>query len=402
MLKTTLSIINHTFGRYPLPIFFGLLGLIIVVMTSTGYYFQTSASATDATPHVSEIRGVWLTNVDSDVLFGRTSLVRALENLKELNFNTVYPTVWHSGYTLYPSAVAQKKIGRSLDPAPGLQGRDLLQELVTEAHQKGMRLIPWFEFGFMAPENSELAKRHPDWLTQNQDGSKTQHGGVWLNPFLPQVQQFIIDLITEIVTNYDIDGIQFDDHFSIPTEMGYDPYTIALYLKENPELTPTNANPQETYWVRWRADKLNEFITRLSHTVKARKPKCIISVSPNPLHFSLPAQLQDWFSWETDGLIDELILQVYRHDYERFVTELKRAEVRVAKSHIPVAVGIMTGLKGNPVQIEQIQAQVNTVRKLGFTGVSFFFYESLWNFGKEPLNERQSVFKELFPTPISR
>jgi len=77
-----------------------------------------------------------------------------------------------------------------------------------------MGVIPWFEFGFMAPADSDLAKRHPDWLTSRRDGSQIWIEGkheVWLNPFRPEVQQFIQDLILEIVSK-DIDGIQFDDH----------------------------------------------------------------------------------------------------------------------------------------------------------------------------------------------
>ncbi len=114
------------------------------------------------TPNISktELRGVWLTNIDSDVLFERDRLTAALQRLNQLNFNTVYPTVWNWGYTLYPSAVAQKEIGRSLDPEPRLKGRDILREIVTSGHQKGMGVIPWFEFGFMAPADSQLALRH--------------------------------------------------------------------------------------------------------------------------------------------------------------------------------------------------------------------------------------------------
>ena len=104
-----------------------------------------------------ELRGVWLTNIDSNVLFERDRLSLALERLHQLNFNTVYPTVWNWGYTLYPSRVAQRVIGRAIDPTPGLQGRDILREISQQGHQKGMAVIPWFEFGFIAPINSQLA-----------------------------------------------------------------------------------------------------------------------------------------------------------------------------------------------------------------------------------------------------
>ncbi|MDY7023031.1 MAG: family 10 glycosylhydrolase, partial [Cyanobacteriota bacterium] len=136
-----------------------------------------------------EIRGVWMTNIDSEVLFSRRGVREALNRLKKLNFNTIYPTVWQGGYTLYPSSVAQEYFGQSLDPTPGLQGRDVLKELVRRGHQKRLTVIPWFEFGFMAPADSDLAKQHPDWLTRRLDGTFIKKQGnddrVWLNPFHP-------------------------------------------------------------------------------------------------------------------------------------------------------------------------------------------------------------------------
>lgn len=352
-----------------------------------------------------EIRGVWLTNIDSDVLFSRSRLIEGLEKLKDLNFNTIYPTVWNGGYTLYPSLVAQTVMGKSLDPEPGLQGRDMLAESIEQGHQRGLTVIPWFEFGFMAPADSELAKRHPDWLTQRRDGNKIWkegvHDRVWLNPFHPEVQQFIIDLITEVVKKYDVDGIQVDDHFGLPAEMGYDDFTVNLFKKELPGLSPSD-DYQETFWVRWRADKINDFMRRLSQAIKAEKPNCIVSLSPNPLHFALPAHLQDWFTWERENLVQEIILQVYRDDLKRFTTELERAEVQLAQSHIPFAVGIMTGLKNRGVSMEKVKAQVEEVRKRGMSGVAFFFYESLWQWAKETPAQRENALKDIFSTPAAR
>ncbi len=58
-----------------------------------------------------ELRGVWLTNIDSQVLFSTEALESAVNRLADLNFNTLYPTVWNWGYTLYPSATARREIG---------------------------------------------------------------------------------------------------------------------------------------------------------------------------------------------------------------------------------------------------------------------------------------------------
>jgi uncharacterized lipoprotein YddW (UPF0748 family) len=377
--------------------------IFLAVIVSVVFSLQTVTNSYKIPPQ-PEIRATWLTNIDSDILFSAQGIQTALDRLHRINFNTVYPTVWQGGYSLYPSQVTENLFGEKIYPDSRLQGRDMLQEVITKGHQLGMTVIPWFEFGFMMPVDSPLVQQHPEWLTQRRDGTTVEIKGedevVWLNPFHPEVQQFILDLVTEIVSNYDVDGIQFDDHFGLPVAFGYDDYTTQLYQQD------VNLNPpeqaRETFWVRWRADQLNQFMGKMFHTIKAVNPDCIVSVSPNPLHFALPAHLQDWFTWEREGYVEELVLQVYRPDLERFVDELKRTEVQLANSHIPVAIGILSGLKNRSTPIEMVEKQVKTVRDRGFDGVSFFFYESLWHWGEKSPIEREKSLYQLFSFPASR
>jgi uncharacterized lipoprotein YddW (UPF0748 family) len=373
------------------------LTMIATMMLSLPLKAQTSSPSL-----ASELRGVWLTNIDSDVLFDRDRLKNALQSLDQLNFNTVYPAVWNWGYTLYPSKVAAKVIGRSLDPTPGLQGRDMLKEIVDEGHKKGLTVIPWFEFGFMAPADSLLAKNRPQWLTSLSNGKQIikegTHDRVWLNPFRPDVQQFIQNLIVEIVRNYDIDGIQFDDHFGLPSELGYDAYTVALYKKEHRGKAPSK-NPKDPEWVRWRANKITDFMKQVFKAIKVTKKDCLVSLAPNPQRVSYEYFLADWQKWERLGLIEELVLQVYRNDLNVFTRELEYPEVKTAQRHIPVSIGILSGLKNRSIPMAQIQTQVQKVRDRNFAGVSFFFYETLWNLSQETSLERQTSFQQIFPTP---
>ncbi len=347
-----------------------------------------------------ELRGVWLTNVDSDVLFEAEKTEGAIALLAEANFNTLYPTVWNWGYTLYPSKKAAEFTGRELDPTVGLQGRDVLAEIVERGHERSMAVIPWFEFGFMAPADSELAQRHPEWLTSRQDGSTIWwegkvHQRVWLNPLRPDVQRFMTDLIVEIVSNYDIDGIQLDDHFGYPSELGYDEFTVSLYQQEHDGASPP-ADPKDKQWVQWRADKITDYVETLFHEIKQHNPSAIVSVSPNPQHFSLNSFLMDWYRWERKGLIEELIVQIYRDSNDSFIRELKQPEILAAREHIPVGIGILSGLKGRNILWHKIAQQVKIAREREYAGVSFFFYESLWNLTTESPKSRQAALKKLF------
>ncbi|MEL7069250.1 MAG: glycoside hydrolase family 10 protein [Cyanobacteria bacterium J06581_3] len=365
-------------------------------------------------PPARELRGVWLTNIDSDVLFSRSALETALDQLSNLNFNTVYPTVWNWGYTLFPSQVAERVTGHKQGLYPDLsetgrqnaleaaQGdRDMLLEIIELGHERNLKVIPWFEFGFMAPADSALAERHPDWLTQKVDGTLTtpegSHERVWLNPFHPEVQSFILELVGEISRNYDIDGFQVDDHMGLPFAYGYDPYTVNLYKQEhNGESPPIDAKDAE--WTRWRADKITEFMGEVFTTLKANRSQAIMSVSPNPHVFAYEYYLQDWDTWLKKGYVEELIIQLYRTDLGRFVWEMGQEAAQYARGHIPTSVGILSGLRARSVPMERIAEQVEAVRDRNFSGVSFFFYETLWSLSEEgSTEERQSALQDIFP-----
>jgi uncharacterized lipoprotein YddW (UPF0748 family) len=89
---------------------------------------------------------------------------------------------------------------------------------------------------------------------------------VWLNPFRPEVQQLITDLVLEVVRQYDAEGIQFDDHMSLPRDFGYDSFTTALYRKQTGRKPP--ANPDDPAWVKWRADRITSFMAQLARAVR--------------------------------------------------------------------------------------------------------------------------------------
>lgn len=379
---------------------------------------------------ITEVRGVWLTNVASSVLFSPWGIHRAIDQLANLHFNTLYPVVWNRGQTFYPSSIMHEMTGRSQNSLFSLmQGSDGLAEMVKYAHRRGFKVIPWFEYGLMIPANSALAKRHPDWLTVSQsqtvlspqnleadDSNQAKSGNpvaqwlkarrnqrmrqqAWLNPCHPQVKAFLIDLISEVITYYEVDGIQFDDHFGFPVAMGYDPYTVALYKKEHQGRKPPS-NPQDSAWMRWRAAKLSQLMAEIVKTVRATQPHLKISLSPNTYHFAYQTSLQDWKNWVQRGWIDELILQVYRQDLDSFQRELSRPEVRFARQKIPVSIGILTGTLVHPVPSPTIVAQIEAVRDRGFAGFSLFYWESLWSyFTPESPHQRRQAFREILSVP---
>lgn len=412
------------------------LGLV-VSLTFLAVLPATSTTASrplPKTPQMAELRGVWLTNVSSAVLFAPWGVNRALKRLAQLNFNAVYPVVWNRGHTFFPSSIAQQVTGSAVDPFLRTLrgGSDVLAEIVREGHRLGLSVSPWFEYGFIVPAHSPLVERHPDWLTQNRQGQWSlaenesegdfQSGAspqslnpvarwlnqshqqrlkqqVWLNPFHPEVQKFVKGLILEVAANYEVDGIQLDDHFGLPVELGYDAWTVQLYQREHQGRQPPD-NPRDGEWMRWRAAKLTAFMAQIAQAVKTVRPAAKISLSPNSHRFSYQNYLQDWKTWVQRGLVNELVLQVYRDDLRAFAAELSKPAVQFARRQIPVSVGILTGTWNRPVDIPQIQQQVAIVRERGFSGVSFFYWETLWSYlAPESPRQRRRAFQEIFAQP---
>ncbi len=88
----------------------GFIGLGIAIA-----FNLAQVTPIQAPPKITELRGVWLTNVASGVFYSPWGIDRALSQLAQLKFNTVYPVVWNRGNTFYPSSVAKKVIGRDRD-----------------------------------------------------------------------------------------------------------------------------------------------------------------------------------------------------------------------------------------------------------------------------------------------
>ncbi|MEO1003503.1 MAG: glycoside hydrolase family 10 protein [Cyanobacteria bacterium J06638_7] len=362
---------------------------------------QSGAGAASS-PQPAELRGVWLTANDMPVMRDRQRMQESVARLAELGFNTLYPVVWNGGLAYYPSSVVKERQLQDFTYL-GLQGQDVLGELIAEGRRQRLLVIPWFEFGFMTPLDSILAKRHRAWLTEKRDGELTSISAAgkvaWLNPFRPEVQELITDLVLEVVGTYGADGIQFDDHMTLPREFGYDAYTTALYRRETGRNPP--ANPADGAWVKWRADKITAFMDRLSKAVRARRPGAIISISPNYYDFAYKLQLQDWLTWVRRGIADELLVQIYRADLPSYTPHLVRPEVQESRRRIPTAIAILSGQRSRPTSIDLMQQKVLANRQAGL-GVAFFYLESLWALGPETPEQRKSVLSSLFAAPAPR
>ena len=339
--------------------------------------------------------GVWLTNSPSGLYYDRQVLIRAMDELKAAGFNAIYPNVWSRGTTFHrsrfaPVEPALKKAGTQLDP---------ICTLSQQARKRGMKVIPWFEYGLMEPSDSTIVSQNPEWVLAHADGNTvmTMHGKkmVWLNPAHPEVRERFVGLVVEVMKRCRMDGLQLDDHFAWPVKLGYDRYTSALY--ENETGAPPPKDHTNRYWMTWRRRQLTGLLRELRERLEKESLPKRISLSPGPFRFAYNHWLQDWELWAVGELIDDLVVQNYAYSLKGFAKDLNQPALRKARQWgLPVQIGVLAGFGKRTTPIPVLAEKTRLSNEQGY-GVIYFYWEGLWgeHSGKEGAAFRKKALQKL-------
>lgn len=340
---------------------------------------------------INAMRGAWITTAASTALDSKDNVKAMVTTCKAAGINNIFVVVYNNGRTIYPSSVMQGLIGiRQLER---YAGRDPLQECIDEAKLVGIKVHAWFEYGFSSSYSASgglIVASKPSWAARDVNGQLVVKNGFdWLNGIHPEVQQFMVDLFKEVVTNYNVDGVQGDDRLpAMPSTGGYDTYTTNLYKSENGGATPPG-NSADAGWIKWRANKLNSFVKRLRNEVKGLKPSIQFTMSPSPYPFSINEYLQDWPTWVDSSWIDAVMPQCYRYtinDYDAVLTQQKNYYKNPNVLFYP---GVLVK-SGSTIQSDGLMSQfIQSNRNNGFKGEVFFFYEGV--------KDKSSWFQGMYP-----
>jgi len=351
----------------------------------------TSVASAQPVTYKEEVRGVWVTNVASPMLYNKDQIAQAMDYLAANGINVVFPVVWNKAETQYRSQIMKDIFGIEIEPVFAQQGRDPLAELIVEAHRNGMEVIPWFEYGFAASFgdtlNNRILNKFPHWASRDVNGRIAENNGFfWLNGIHHEVQDFMNSLIHEVIDNYDIDGIQGDDRLpAMTSKAGYDPYTVALYRSEHGGADPSIFQYNNA-WLLWRSGKLTSYLGRLYHSVKAKDERLIVSMSPSVYNFSWREYLQDGPQWLDSAYVDMIHPQMYRYTVPGYRDLVQAAVgpvpgsiggyVKPADRH-KLSPGIIVRAGNQFVTPQQVREKVAINREFGINGEVYFFYEGM-------------------------
>ncbi len=361
---------------------------VIIVISCFVVFYSCSKKSSVTTPaptpsptpvwDPNALRAAWVTTAASTALESRANIQQCVQTCKTANINNIFVVVYNNARTCYPSTVMQNLIGIPIRES--FAGRDPLQEMIDEGHKAGIKVHAWFEYGFSSSYSANggaIVAVKPNWAAKDISGKLVVKNGFdWLNPFNPEVQNYMIDLFKEVTTKYNVDGVQGDDRLpAVPSTSGYDSYTTNLYFTENGVNPP--ANNMDAGWIQWRAKKLNSFLKRLRSEVKAIKPAIQFTMSPSPYPFSLNEYLQDWPTWVDSSWVDAIIPQCYRYTIADYTTVITQQKGYYRNTAVPFYPGVLVK-SGTTIQSDDLMKQfIAKNRQLGFKGESFFFYEGV-------------------------
>ena len=325
-----------------------------------------------------ELRGAWIawagTNVPS-----RALIAESMEALADAHFNIVYVDVWRYGYPYFRSSVFKAYTGLETDPSVETNiapERDVLAEMIVEAHRVGLEVDAWFEAGFNAgySVSSPIYQYNPHWLAKTKSGAIASYGqaGPSCIHVLPEVQEFLIELSKEVIQNYDIDGIEFDRIRYPSLDCGYDTYTKELYRSETGSYPPTSTS--NSAWIRWRADKLTEFVGAMHDTIKSLNPN--ITISNAPLPWGYEQFCQDYAPWIDNGYLDIVTPQMYMNSNTDYTWRMNN-ELNKIQNDSLMYPGISTVANGNYTSPSELVAQINTTRNKPLKGNVIWYHAEL-------------------------
>ncbi|MCB9057617.1 MAG: family 10 glycosylhydrolase [Calditrichae bacterium] len=293
--------------------------LVILLSILVSCYGQTE-------PPKREFRAAWIAsvvnldwpsspNISSDAQ--KQELITQFKQLKDLGFNAILLQIRSECDAMYYSEIDPWSYwltgNQGTPPSPYY---DPLEFAVEEAHKMGLELHAWFnpyravrDITGYSVSSDHVSRENPEWII-------TKGNLKILDPGIPMVQQYVTDVVMDVVNRYDIDGVHFDDYF-YPyegTTLSDDQASFDLYRGSFPNTTTGRYD--------WRRNNVNTLVAMIYDSIQTVKPYVAFGISPFGIWKSgVPAGIVglsaysdiycDATAWLSSQTIDYLTPQLY-------------------------------------------------------------------------------------------
>lgn len=345
----------------------------------------------------SEQKGVWISYLEFDSILKNKSeseftayIGKYFDNVKSLGFNTVYTHVRAFGDAYYPSSLfpSSNRFNGSYGSSCPF---DALSIMVREAHSRGLSIHAWINpMRLMSDADIKgISDSYKIKQWYNSDDLRGKYivkvNGTWyLNPAYSETVSLIADGVSEIVSKYNVDGIQIDDYFYPTTDRSFD---SAAY----------SASGTSSGLAEWRMSMVSNMVRKLYSAVKNVNSTAVFGISPQGSisnnYNDLYADVKTWCS--QSGYVDYILPQIYygfnnstlpySDTCAAWSSLVKNSNVKLVIGLAPYKIGTEDTWAGNG-KFEWANNTDIIARQMAFAetlpnygGVALYRYDSLFN-----------------------
>lgn len=334
----------------------------------------------------NELKGTWIRPTETS----KEQIIATLDNIKAEGFNSVFLETYFHGKTIFPSKT-MNKYGFTVQNEK-FEGFDPLDVWIKEAHKRDIKVHIWFQsfyVGNQPPESnpSSILSVRPGWGNKTKKyataptatKSVSEHNGYFIDPANPEVQEFLLELLDEIITTYKPDGINLD-YIRYPNATagndqnawGFTEYARndfkSVYGVDPVELTTADATWYD--WNQYRRNNITNFVKKVGKLGKEKNIYISAVIFPD-LASALASKQQDWRTWSANNYIDGFTPLFLTYD-PKMLASMMNDVMRIKAPCTDLYAGLfVTFMGGAP---EDLIRQIYQTRIMNANGVIIFDY----------------------------
>ena len=337
-----------------------------------------------------EIRAVYISYLEYLKYFNggsktvnQAKIIKMIDNIKSNNLNCIILHVSPFSDSIYKS-----KIFPYSYTLTGVEGKnpgfDYLSYFIKESHAKDIKIYAWINPYRISFDNDTkyISKDNPAYRLLNTSSILIDKNGIYYNPASEIVKNLIVKQVEELIQNYSIDGIHFDDYFYIQNDI--DKIEYKSYIENGGILNLSD----------FRLKQTNDLIERVYKTIKKKNKEIIFSIAPDgninnnyEYHY---ADIKTWL--KESNYIDMIMPQIYygfENEYSPFKKVLDNWLKLRENKNIQV-VPVLASYKVGEIDKEAgtgknewidnkniIKEQISLIKTYNLNGYAFFRYDFL-------------------------
>ncbi len=253
-------------------------------------------------------------------MLSKAELDETIRWAKDCNMNVLVVQARRTGDAFYNSAIEPRSTDikdKDFDP---------IGYAVKQGHANNFEVHAWFNVFRVwgssknPPYRNHVVNLHPEWLCKDINGNTASKDGRFLDPGVPEVREYTIKVLTDLLTKYDIDGIMLDFIRYPGREWGYNDIAVARFNKTYGK--SGKPAPEDPLWGRWRREQVTQMVRDIYKTVQRIKPHVKVCAATIPWG-DCPSDFtktdaygwvfQDWKGWMEEGILDANMPMNYKN-----------------------------------------------------------------------------------------